>query len=151
MRTTDKQRGMTLIELIVAITLIAILCGMAIPFARNSVQREKERVLRVDLREMRDAIDAYQQGSLQGLFFKAPSAGYPPTLESLTELIELRNGKKLRLLKEIPLDPMTGSREWGVHSMEDDPESDSWNGDQIFDVYSKSTGTALDGTKYRDW
>ena len=143
--------GFTLIELIIAVMLLAILCGLAIPTARYQIRREKERTLREDLRAMRDAIDKYEQWSLAGQFFKAPSFGLPPNLESLTQPIELRNGKKLRLLKEIPLDPFTGNRDWGVHSMEDDPESDSWNGDQIWNVYSKSADTALDGTKYRDW
>lgn len=146
-----RTRGFTLIELIIATMLLVILCGMAVPVARLGIRREKERVLREDLRQIREAIDRYAQGSLQGRFFKAPSYGYPPDLQALVEGVELSNGWKLRLLKEIPVDPMTGNREWGVHSMEDDPASDSWNGEQIWDVYSKSTDTALDGTKYRDW
>jgi len=149
--TISRARGFTLIELIVSAAILSILCGLALPMATYAARREKERLLRRDLQEMRDAIDQYAQGSLAGAFFKAPSSGYPPTLESLTESIELRNGKKLRLLKEIPIDPITGNRDWGVHSMEDDPDSDSWDGEQIWNVYSKADGTALDGTKYREW
>lgn len=146
-----STRGLTLIELIIALALLSILCGMAMPLANHAAQREKERQLRYNLRVIREAIDTYQQGSMEGRFFKAPSFGYPPDLKALVDPIEMRDGHKLRLLKEIPIDPMTGERDWGVHSMEDDPDSDSWNGDQIWNVYSKSTGTALDGTKYRDW
>jgi general secretion pathway protein G len=143
--------GLTLIELIVAVALLSILCGMAVPLARNVSRREKERTLRANLRAIREAIDTYEQGSTSGMFFKAPSAGYPPNLQALVDPIELRNGHKLRLLREIPIDPMTGNRDWGVHSMEDDPDSDNWDGNQIWNVYSKAEGTALDGTKYRDW
>jgi general secretion pathway protein G len=143
--------GFTLIELIVAVTILAILCGMAMPVVSFAVRREKERVLRDELHQLRDAIDRYSQASEEGKFYKAPSYGYPSSLEALVEGIELRNGHRLRLLREIPVDPMTRNRDWGVHSMEDDPASDSWDGTQIWDVYSKSPGTALDGTKYRDW
>jgi general secretion pathway protein G len=142
---------MTLIELIIAVAILTTLCGMAIPLANHAAQREKERTLRQNLRTIREAIDLYEQGSSEGRFFKAPSSGYPPNLQALVDPIELRNGHKLRLLKEIPVDPMTGDRDWGVHSMEDDPDSDSWDGNQVWNVYSKSPGTALDGSKYRDW
>jgi general secretion pathway protein G len=148
---TSLARGFTLIEMIVAVSLISILCGMAVPLARLSIRRDKERVLRADLLKLREAIDRYEEGSLDGKFLRAPSAGFPPNLQALVDPIELRNGLKLRLLREIPVDPMTGNRDWGVHSMEDDPDSDSWNGEQIWDVYSKSDETASDGTKYRNW
>ena len=144
-------RGFTLIELTIATMLLSVLCGLAVPLARYQIRREKERTLRLNLQLLRHAIDAYAQGSLGQQFFKAPSYGYPPNLQALVDPIELRNGKKLKLLKEIPVDPFTGKPDWGVHSMEDDAESDSYNGDQIWDVYSKSTDTALDGTKYRNW
>ena len=143
--------GFTLIEMIVTITLLCILCGMVVPLATHSAQREKERVLRNNLQTIRDAIDRYQEGSAAGKFFKAPSYGYPPNLQALVGPIELNGGKKLRLLKEIPLDPMTGDRDWGVHSMEDDPASENWDGGQVWDVYSKARGTGLNGIKYRDW
>ena len=151
MRPRTPSRGFTLIELIVATTVLCVLCGLAVPYARYAARREKERVLRSELKKIRDAIDRYQEASLAGQFFKAPSFGYPPNLQALVDPIELRSGLKLRLLKEIPVDPMTGNNDWGVHSMEDDPDSDAWDGGQIWDVYSKSDGTALDGTKYRDW
>ena len=145
------MRGFTLVELIVATTILCILCGIALPYARYASRREKERILRDDLRNIRAAIDTYAEASQAGKFFKAPSSGYPPNLQALVDPIEVRTGFKLILLKEIPVDPMTGNRDWGVHSMEDDPASDSWDGNQLWDVYSKSDGTALDGTKYRDW
>jgi general secretion pathway protein G len=148
---TSSAAGFTLIELIVTVTILCVLCGMAIPYARFAARREKERILRDDLRKIRDAIDTYAEASAAGKFLKAPSSGYPPNLQALVDPIEVRSGLKLRLLKEIPIDPMTGERDWGVHSMEDDPASDSWDGNQIWDVYSKSQETALDGTKYRDW
>ena len=151
MRNRPGMRGFTVIELIVAAVILSILCGLAVPFAKLAARREKERILRQNLRILREAIDHYAEGSLEGKFFKAPSSGYPPNLEALVEPIELRNGYKLRLLKEIPVDPITGDRDWGVHSMEDDPASDSWDGNQIWDVYSKATGTAIDRTRYRDW
>ncbi|HVO59627.1 MAG TPA: hypothetical protein VMT53_01760 [Terriglobales bacterium] len=108
-------------------------------------------MLRTDLMKLRDAIDRYYLGSMSGQFAQAPSFGYPPNLQALVDPIKLHNGHSLRLLREIPVDPFTGNRDWGVHSMEDDPSSDSWNGDQIWDVYSRATGTALNGTKYREW
>jgi general secretion pathway protein G len=135
----------------VAITILSILCGMAVPYARYAARREKERMLRYDLRRMREAIDTYAQASQEGKFQKAPSSGYPPNLQALVDPIETRSGFKLHLLREIPLDPLTGERDWGVHSMEDDPTSDSLDGNQVWDVYSKAEGTALDGTRYRDW
>ncbi len=121
------------------------------PLARFEVKREKEKMLRNNLRELRDAIDRYADGSLSGKFFTAPSYGYPPNLQALVNPIEVKNGLKLRLLREIPVDPMTGDRDWGVHSMEDDPDSNSWDGSQIWDVYSKAQGIGLDGTRYRNW
>ena len=144
-------RGFTLLELIVAVTILSILCGMAQPLARFVARREKERVLRNNLQTLRNAIDRYREGSMEGKFLKAPSYGYPPNLQALIDPIELRGGLKLQLLREIPVDPMTGNRDWGVHSMEDDPGSDSWNGDQIWDIYSKAQGTGLNGIKYREW
>ncbi len=147
----SSSRGFTLIELIIGVTILSILCGLAVPLAAHAVKREKERVLRTNLRQIREAIDRYEEGSAAGKFFKAPSSGYPPNLDALVNGVELQNGYKLRFLREIPVDPMTGNRDWGIHSMEDDPESDSWNGEQVWDVYSRAEGIALDGTRYRDW
>jgi general secretion pathway protein G len=151
MSKASLSRGFTLIELIIGVTLLSILCGMAVPAATLAAKRNKERLLRNNLREIRGAIDRYEEGSMQGKFFKAPSYGYPPNLEALVNGVEVRGGYKLRLLREIPVDPMTGNRDWGIHSMEDDPDSDSWDGGPVWDVYSRSQGTALDGTKYREW
>ncbi len=146
-----RMRGFTLVELIVAITILMILTGMAIPLARVTIKRERERELRHDLWEMRDAIDRYKDAADRNAFqIKVGSEGYPPDLDTLVTGVDV-NGKKLRFLRHIPVDPMTGSTEWGLRSMQDDPTSDSWDGNNVFDVYTKSTGTGLDGTKYKDW
>ena len=149
--TMSKQRGFTLIELIVATTILAILTGMAIPLARVTIKRDKERELRRDLWMMRDAIDRYKDASERGAFqIKVGSEGYPPDLDTLVNGVDV-GGKKLKFLRRIPTDPMTGNTEWGLRSMQDDPNSDSWDGNNIFDVFTKSQGTGLDGTKYKDW
>lgn len=146
-----RQRGLTLIELIVAIGILMILTGAAIPTARITIKREKERELRRDLWEMRDAIDRYKDAADRGLFqIKVGSEGYPPDLETLVKGVDV-GGKKVRFLRSIPVDPMTGNTEWGLRAMQDDPESESWGGQNVFDVYSKSDGTALDGTQYKSW
>ena len=151
-RSMRKARGFTLIELIVATTILLILTGLAIPLARITVKREKERELRQDLTEMRDAIDRYKDASDRLAFRpKVGSDGYPPDLERLVEGEEVAGGKKLKFLRHIPTDPMTGSTDWGLRSTQDDPNSDSWDGNNVFDVYTKSQGIAIDGTKYRDW
>ena len=143
--------GFTLVELIVATAILAILVGMAIPVAQVAVRRERERELQQDLREMRDAIDRYKDAADRGLFqIKLDSNGYPPDLDELVKGVDVQ-GKKIRFLRRVPVDPMTNSTEWGLRSMQDDPTSDSWGGQSVFDVYSKSEGTALDGTKYKDW
>jgi general secretion pathway protein G len=147
----QRMRGFTLVEMIVAITILMILTGLAIPLARVTIKRERERELRQALWEMRDAIDRYKDAADRGAFqIKVGSEGYPPDLQTLVDGVDV-NGKKLRFLRHIPEDPMTGKTEWGMHSMQDDPTSDSWDGDNVFDVYTKSDGTALDGTKYKDW
>jgi len=145
------QAGFTLVELIVATTILAILCGMAVPLARVTIKREKERELRHALWEMRDAIDRYKDAADRAAFqIKVGSEGYPPDLDTLVNGVDV-NSKKLKFLRRIPIDPMTGVTEWGLRSMQDDPASDSWDGNNVFDVYTKSQGTALDGTKYKDW
>ena len=146
-----SQQGFTLVELIVAMTILAILAVAALPMARLTVRREKERELRRDLWEMRDAIDRYKEAADQNKFqTKLGSEGYPPDLDTLVKG-ENVGGKKVRFLRRIPVDPMTGKNEWGMRSVTDDPDSDSWGGQNVFDIYTKSEGTALDGTKYKDW
>jgi general secretion pathway protein G len=144
-------RGFTLIELIVAAGILVILTGLAIPLARVVIKRERERELRRDLWEMRDAIDRYKDAADRGSFqTKVGTENYPPDMETLVKGVDV-GGKKLRFLRRIPVDPMTGKDEWGLHSMQDDPDSDSWGEQNVFDVYTKSQATALDGTKYKDW
>ena len=149
-----QQRGFTLIELIVTIFIISILVGLAIPLARNSIKREKEFELRAALREMRLAIDNYKNASDRGLIMqKVDTDGYPETLQVLVDGVQMTGtvDKKLKLLRRIPKDPMTNSAEWGLRSYQDDPKMNSWGGQDVFDVYTKSEGTAFDGTKYKDW
>jgi general secretion pathway protein G len=146
-----RMRGFTLVELIVATTILLILSGLAVPMARVTIKRERERILRHNLWEMRDAIDRYKDAADRGAFqIKVGSEGYPPDLDTLVNG-ETVGTKKLKFLRRIPEDPMTGNTEWGLRSMQDDPTSDSWDGNNVFDVYTKSQGTALDGTKYKDW
>ncbi len=146
-----QQRGFTLLELIIATAIMVVLSTMAVPLARLTIQRERERMLREDLWEMRDATDRYKDAADKGGFrTKVDSQNYPPDLETLVKGEDI-NGKKVRFLRKIPIDPMTGTTEWGMRSMQDDPDSDSWGGQSVFDVYTKSQGTALDGTKYKDW
>ncbi len=146
-----RERGFTLIELVVATMILAILALMALPLARVTIQREKERELHRALWEMRDAIDRYKDAADRQAFqIKLDSQGYPPDLETLVKGVDVQ-GKKVRFLRAIPMDPMTKTKEWGLRSMQDDPESDSWGGQSVFDVYTKSEGIALDGTKYKDW
>ena len=143
--------GFTLVELIVATAILVILTGMALPLARVTIRRQKERELRYDLWQLRDAIDYYKEAADRGAFqIKAGSDGYPPDLDTLVKGVD-EGSRRVRFLRRIPVDPMTGRAEWGLHSEQDDPDSDSWGGQNVFDVYTKSSGTALDGTKYKDW
>ena len=149
--TPGKQAGLTLIELIVTVAILAILASAAVPLARFRVKREKERELHYDLWQMRDAIDRYKDAADRHAFqIKLDSQGYPPDLDTLVKGVDAQ-GKKLKFLRRIPVDPMTGKAEWTMRSMQDDANSDSWGGQNLFDVASKSQGTALDGTKYSDW
>lgn len=147
-----SSRGFTLLELIVAATILSILTLMALPLARVTIQRQREKELRKALWDMRDAIDRYKDAADKQMFqTKVDSQNYPPDLETLVKGVEAQGGKKIRFLRAIPTDPMTKSKEWGMRSMQDDPESDSWGGQNVFDVYTKSQGAGLDGTKYKDW
>ena len=150
-RMTNNAHGLTLVELIIAITIIGILAGMAVPIVRVRIKRDKEVELRRDLWEMRDAIDRYKDAADRGAFqTKVDSLGYPPDLQTLVDGVDVQ-GKKLRFLRRIPVDPMAGNTDWGLRSNQDDPDSTSWGGQNVFDVFSKSEGTALDGTKYNTW
>ncbi len=147
----QRQRGFTLLEMIVATTILLILMGAAVPVAKLSTKRQKETELRRDLWEMRAAIDRYKEYADRNAFQqKVDSQGYPPDLDTLVKGVDIQ-GKKVRFLRRIPVDPMTGKNEWGMRSMQDDPTSDSWGGQNVFDIYTKSEGTGLDGTKYKDW
>src|SRR6202051_2167933 len=127
-RTMKSERGFTLLELIIATAILVVLSSMAVPLARLTIQREKERMLRVDLWEMRDAIDRYKDAADRGGFqTKVDSQNYPPDLATLVKGVDVQ-GKKIRFLRKIPVDPMTGTTEWGLRSMQDDPESDSFGG-----------------------
>ena len=145
------RRGFTLIELIVSIAILSILTGLAVPMTRVAIKRQKERELRYDLQLLRDAIDRYKHAAEGSYFQKADSYTYPKTLDVLVEGVEITGGKKLRFLRQIPIDPMTGKTDWGVHSMDDEPESDSWDESTVYDVYSRAEGIGLDGTRYRTW
>jgi general secretion pathway protein G len=146
-----NECGFTLLELIVATAILIILTGMAVPLARVSVKREREHELRAALWTLRDAIDRYKDAADRGSFqTKVDSNNYPPDLDTLVKGVDVA-GKKLKFLRRIPIDPMTGKDEWGMRSMQDDPTSDSWGEQNVFDVYSKSQDTALDNTKYKDW
>jgi general secretion pathway protein G len=150
-RVRRGECGLTLVELIVTVTILSILAMGALPVVRFQIKRQNERLLRRDLWEMRDAIDAYKDAADKHAFqTKLDSQNYPPDLDTLVNGVEVQ-GKKVRFLRKIPVDPMTGQAEWGMRSMQDDPASDSFGGQSVFDVYSKSQGTALDGTKYSTW
>ncbi|MGA2267487.1 MAG: type II secretion system protein [Bryobacteraceae bacterium] len=150
-----KQRGLTLIELIVAFTIMLVLTAMAVPLARNKVRTERERELRYALREVRQAIDKYKDLCDPGYLgpHKMDANCYPETLEMLVEGVKLPGpeGKKMRFLRRIPRDPFTGTTEWGLRSDQDDPTSTSWGGQDVFDIYTKTTQKAPDGTSYSEW
>jgi general secretion pathway protein G len=155
MKRRRKQSGLTLVELIVAFTILFLLTSMAVPLARSKVRRERERELRYSLREIRTAIDKYKDYSDSNLIppGKVGSEGYPESLDQLVEGVKL-NGqvdKKIRFLRRIPVDPFTNGQDWGKRSTQDDPKSTSFGGQNVFDVFSKTTERAPDGTPYSEW
>ncbi len=154
------EEGVTLIELIIVVTILAVLATAAVPAVKFQVKRTKEKELRRDLWEMRDAIDKYKDVADLGLIqTKADSNNYPPDLQTLVTGVDVKD-KKMRFLRSIPIDPMTGEADWGTRANQDDPTDTtggasasgaSGGGQNVFDVYSKSNGTALDGSKYNTW
>src|SRR5713226_7126175 len=150
----SSEAGMTLLELIIACAILLILSSAALPIAKYTVIRQKEAELRRDLREMKDAIDHYKDAADRNqIRVEIGSEGYPPDLETLVKPIQLgaSSDRKIRFLRKIPVDPMTGRAEWGLRAVQDDPDSTSWGGKNVFDVFSKSQATAADGTHYADW
>ena len=153
-RRQPREKGFMLIELIAAMTILLVLATVALQLARVQVVRGRETELRRDLRQLRTAIDRYKAFADQGLIpQEADTFGYPPDLKSLVEGVSIKGAGNLKykFFRKIPVDPMTGNDDWGLRSMQDDPDSKGWGGQNVFDVYSKSQGVALDGTQYGDW
>jgi len=153
-----NERGYTFIEVIVVSAILLILASAVMPLAQVTAQRQREAELHRSLRDMRTALDKFKDavdtGQIAASELEPGNEGYPPDLETLVEGINAANdasGRKLKYLRRIPIDPMTNSMEWGLRSYQDKPDATTWGGKNVFDVYTKSTGTALDGTKYRDW
>lgn len=153
-----SQSGLTLVELMVSCAILMVLASAALPIARWTAYREREKELRRDLLDMRQAIDRYKDLADHGqIRVDVSTGGYPPDLETLVKGVPLvsitggSQGKKIRFLRRIPIDPMTKQADWGLRSVEDDPDSTTWGGKDVFDVYSRSTDTAMDGTRYSDW
>jgi general secretion pathway protein G len=153
-RRAPSSRGFTVVELAVVATMIAILAAMAVPVARYTLKRQKELELRQALRQMRDAIDRYKQYADSGLIqVQLGTEGFPPDLDTLVTGVQQvgQINKKLKLLRQIPLDPMTGKAEWALRSYQDEPDSIAWGGQNVWDVHSLSPGRAIDGSYYKDW
>jgi len=158
-QSSDRTRGFTLVEMMVAAGIVAILAMAAIPLAKVAVKRGREIELRRSLRIIREAIDEYKKLADEDKFeVEEDSEGYPPDLETLVEGVEVTESEDnqeitriVKFLRRIPKDPMTNSYEWGLRSYQDDFDSDSWGGENVYDVYTRSLGTALDGSKYREW
>jgi general secretion pathway protein G len=153
-----REAGYTFVELLVVTTILLILASAVMPLAQVTSQRQREAELRRTLRELRTAIDRFKDdvtvGQIPQTELEPGSEGYPPDLETLVEGVSAAgdaSGRKLRYLRRVPLDPLTNSTDWGMRSYQDRPDATSWGGQNVFDVYTKSGGTALDGTKYSDW
>jgi general secretion pathway protein G len=152
-RTRPAGAGFTLVEMIAAMTIMLLLTTIALPMASVVVRREKEQELREDLRTMRNAIDRYKDFADSGMIpTEMDTYGYPPTLETLVKGVPLKNSKdRYKFLRTIPVDPMTGNTDWGMRSMQDDSGSQSWGGQDVFDVFSKSQGVGMNGIPYANW
>jgi len=153
-----RHGGYSFVELLVVVTIVLVLASGVLPLARVTVQRQREIELRRVLRELRTAIDKHKDavdtGQIGGTDVKTGNEGYPADLQVLVDGVTAANdasGRKLRFLRRIPIDPMTKTTDWGLRSYQDKPDATNWGGQNVFDVYTKSTGTALDGTRYRDW
>jgi|SRR5579871_1376254 len=151
----NRERGLTLVELIVAFTILTLLATMAVPLARYKVQRDKERDLVYSLREIRTAIDKFKDDMDAGKIgpAKLDSDNYPESLQQLADGVKATGAvdKKIKYLRRIPKDPMTNSADWGLRSDKDDVKSQAWGGQNVFDVYTKSTDKSRDGTPYSEW
>lgn len=153
-RRHTSGAGMTLLELIIACAMLMVLATTALPLVRVSIVSRKEAMLYYDLRQMRDAIDRYKDYADQNkIQVQAGTEGYPPDLETLVKGVPLTGvqDKRIHFLRELPVDPMTGNKDWGMRSVQDDPDTTAWGGTDVFDVFSRSTATALNGSKYSDW
>jgi general secretion pathway protein G len=149
-----SSKGMTLIELVITCAILIVLSTASLPVTRYVMIRKQEAELRYDLREMRDAVDRYKDlADKNQIQIKVGTEGYPPDLDTLVKGVQLAGApdRHMRFLRKIPVDPMTGKTDWGMRSVQDDADSNSWGGQDVFDVFTISTGTALDGTKYSDW
>jgi general secretion pathway protein G len=153
-----NQRGYSFVELLIVTAILFILASAVVPLAQVASQRQRESELRAALRQVRTAIDRFKDsvdnGRIASTELQPGSEGYPPDLETLVEGVPIQNdqsGAKLKFLRRVPTDPMTNSTEWGLRAYQDKPDSTSWAGGNVFDVYSKANGKALDGTKYKDW
>jgi len=161
MPSSRDKKGFTLIEMLVTLTILSILAASAVPLAKIAVKRQKEIELHRNLRLIRGAIDEYKRLSDEKKTeVEEDTYGYPPDLETLVKGVEIKSGegegeegetKIKKFLRRIPKDPMTADGEWGLRSYQDDYDSDTWGGENVYDVYSQSEGTAIDGTKYKDW
>ena len=153
-----RERGYSFIELLIVTAILFILASAVMPLAQVTSQRQREAELRANLRQMRTAIDKFKDavdgGRISQTELKPGSEGYPPDLETLVDGVPIQgdaSGAMLKFLRRIPTDPMTKSTDWGMRSYQDRPDARSWGRENVFDVYTKSEATALDGTKYRDW
>lgn len=156
LRVRLSEHGFMLVELIAAMAILLVLATIALPMARIQIVRARETELRRDLRQIREAIDRYKAFADQGLIpgkANADTYGYPPDLKSLVEGVPIKGNAtlKYKFLRKVPIDPMTGTTDWGFRSVQDDPDSRGWGGQNVFNVYSKSGGVALDETHYEDW